>query len=72
MRQLPEARACEALRDALRRPWSGKTVLAADPAIVEALEGPLATALEEVNRKLGQALELLAEPGRGGYEFRQG
>jgi len=72
MRQLPEARACEALRDALRRPWSGKTVLVADPAIVEALEGPLAPALEEVNRKLGQALELLAEPGRGGYEFRQG
>lgn len=72
MRQLPEARACEALRDALRRPWSGKTVLVADPAIVEALEGPLAPALEEVNRKLGQALELLAEPGRGSYEFRQG
>lgn len=72
MRQLPEARACESLREALRRPWSGKTVLAADPAIVEALEGPLAPAMEEVNHKLGQAIVLLAEPGRGGYEFRQG
>ena len=29
-------------------------------------------ALDEVNRRLGLALELLAEPGRGGYEFRRG
>jgi Rne/Rng family ribonuclease len=72
MRPLPEAQACAALRAALRRSWSGKTVMAADPAIVEALEGPLAPALEEVNRRLGLALELAAEPGRGGYEFRQG
>ena len=71
-RPLAEAQACAALRAALRRPWSGKTILAADPAIVEALEGPLAPALAEVGRRLGQALELLAEPGRGGYEFRQG
>ena len=71
-RPLPEAQACAALRAALRRPWSGKTILAADPAIVEALEGPLAPALAEVNRRLGLALELAAEPGRGGYEFRQG
>ena len=71
-RPLPDAQACAALRTALRRPWSGKTVLAADPAIVEALEGPLAQALEEVNRRLGQAMELAPEPGRGGYEFRQG
>jgi len=72
MRRLPEAQACAALRATLRRPWSGKTILAADPAIVEALEGTLAPALEEVNRRLGLALELAAEPGRGGYEFRQG
>ncbi len=71
-RPRPDAQACAALRAALRRSWSGKTVLAADPAIVEALEGPLAPALEEVNRRLGLALELAAEPGRGGYEFRQG
>ena len=71
LRPLPEARACEALRAALRRAWSGKTALVADPAIIEALEGPLAPALEEVNRRLGQALELLPEPGRGGYEFRK-
>jgi Rne/Rng family ribonuclease len=70
-RPLPGAQACAALRAALRRPWSGRTVLAADPAIVEALEGPLAPALDEVNRRLGLALELLAEPGRGGYEFRR-
>lgn len=72
MRPLPESKACEALRMALRRAWSGKTTLAADPAIIEALEGSLAPALAEVNRRLGQALELAAEPGRGGYEFRQG
>ena len=72
MRPLPEAQACAVLRDALRRPWSAKTVLAADPAIVEMLEGPMAPALAEVNRRLGVALTLAAEPGRGGYEFRQG
>lgn len=71
-RPLPEAQACEALREALRRPWSAKTVLAADLAIVEVLEGPMAPALAEVNRRLGVALTLSAEPGRGGYEFRQG
>ena len=71
-RPLPEAQACAALRAALRRSWSGKTVLAADPAIVEALQGILAPALEEVGRRLGLPLELLAEPGRGGYEFRKG
>lgn len=71
-RPLAEAQACAALRAALRRAWSGKTVLAADPAIVEALRGPLAPALAEVDRRLGLALDLLAEPGRGGYEFRRG
>lgn len=72
MRPLPEAQACEALREALRRPWSAKTVLAADPAVVQLLEGPMAPALAEVNRRLGVALTLSAEPGRGGFEFRQG
>jgi Rne/Rng family ribonuclease len=72
MRPRPDAQACAALREVLRRPWSGGIILAADPAIVEALEGPLAPALEEVNRRLGLALALLAEPGRGGYEFRRG
>jgi len=72
MRPLPAAQACEALREALRRPWSKRTVLAADPAVVEILNGPLAPALAEVGRRLGMELELAAEPGRGGYEFRQG
>lgn len=68
---LPEAAACAALRAALRRSWSGKPVLAASPAVVEALKGPLAPALEEVSRRLGQPLDLRAEPGRGhdGYEI---
>jgi len=39
-------------------------VLRADPAVIAALEGPLAPALEEAGRRLGQPLTLVAEPGR--------
>lgn len=72
LRLLPEAQACTALRAALRRPWGPNTALLANPAIIEALRGTLAPALEEVGRRLGVALELVADPGREGYEFRQG
>lgn len=69
---LPEAHASAALREALRRPWTARTVLAASPKIVELLQGPMAPAVEEVSRRLGVRLELLAERGKEGYEFRQG
>lgn len=72
VRPLPEAQACAALREALRRPWSANTVLMADPAIIEALQGALAPALEEVGRRLGVALGLATDSGREGYVFRQG
>jgi len=69
---LPDAEACAALRAAVRAPWTGKPVLAGSPELIAALEGPLAAALEEVNRKLGQKLELRAEPGRDGFDMLSG
>jgi Rne/Rng family ribonuclease len=72
LRPLPEAQASAALREALRRPWTARTVLAANPKVIELLQGPMAPAVEEVGRRLGVSLELLAERGKEGYEFRQG
>ena len=69
---LPDAEACAALRAALRQSWSGRPALAARPAVIEALQGPLAPALDEVNRRLGQPLELRAEPGREGFGILSG
>jgi len=69
---LPEAEACAALRAAVRTAWTGKPVLLASPDVVAALEGKLAPALAEVNRRLGRQLELRAEPGREGFEFLSG
>jgi Rne/Rng family ribonuclease len=69
---LPEAEACAALRAALRRAWTGKPALVAAPEVIAALQGTLAPALDEVNRRLGQALELREEPGREGFEFLSG
>jgi Rne/Rng family ribonuclease len=68
---LPMAVACAALREALRRPWTAGTVLVANTEVIEALQGPLAAATAEVDRRLGIALELVVDPGREGYEFRQ-
>ena len=69
---LAEAEACAALRAALRISWSGKPVLAAAPAVIEALRGPLAPALDAVNRRLGQDLQFRAEKGRDGFEILSG
>jgi len=69
---LPDAEACAALRAAVRRAWTGRPVLSGSPEVIAALRGPLAPALAEVNRKLGQDLELRAEPGREGFEFSSG
>jgi len=60
----PHAAACHGLRHALRLTGAGRPVMRADPAILAALEGPLAPALEETGRRLGQPLVLVAEPGR--------
>ena len=60
----PHAAACHGLRHALRLTGAGRPVLRADPAVIAALEGPLAPALEETGRRLGQPLTLVAEPGR--------
>lgn len=67
---LPGAAACAALRASLRQSWRGRPVLAASPEVVAALRGALAPALEEVSRRLGQPLDLRADPGRAhdGYE----
>jgi hypothetical protein len=69
---LPEAEACAALRAALRTGWTGKPVLVASPEVIAALKGLLAPALDDVNRRLGQDLELRAAPGREGFEFLSG
>jgi len=69
---LPEAEACGALRAAVRTGWTGKPVLLASPDVVAALQGPLAPALHDVNRRLGQDLELRAEAGREGFEILLG
>ncbi len=64
----PEAEACAALRAALRTLGPGRPVLRARPEIVAALEGPLAPALAETARRLGQPLSLEPDPGHRGYE----
>lgn len=69
---LPEAVACAALRAAVRSAWTGKPVLAGSPELIAVLEGPLAPALAEVNRRLGHELELRSEPGREGFEISSG
>ena len=66
---LAEAEACAALRAALRYEGPGAPVLLAAPAVISALEGPLAVALEETGRRLGQPLKLAAEAGRSGFEI---
>ncbi len=69
---LPEAEACAALRAALRTGWTGKPVLLGSADLIAALKGPLAPALDDVNRRLGRDLELRAEPGREGFDFLSG
>jgi Rne/Rng family ribonuclease len=66
---LAEAEACAALRAALRYNGPGAPVLLAAPAVISALEGPLAAALKETGRRLGQPLKLAAEAGRSGFEI---
>jgi len=69
---LPDAEACAALRAAVRTAWTGRPTLSGSPELIAALRGPLAPALAEVNRKLGQDLALRAESGREGFEILSG
>ena len=69
---LPESQACAALRAALRHGGTGAPVLNAGPAVIDALRGPLKSALDEVNRRLGRDLVLRAEPNRTSFEITTG
>lgn len=69
----PGAQACAALRAVLRQLGAGRPVLRCAPGVAAALEGPLKAALDETTRRLGQPLEVRADPACGGYEvLREG
>lgn len=55
------ASACAALRAVLRLTGPGSPVLVAAPEIIDLLEGPLAAARAEVDRRMGQPVALRAE-----------
>jgi Rne/Rng family ribonuclease len=54
----PAAVACAALRAAIRTLGAGRPVLRCHPTVAAALQGDLAAALAETERRLGQTLEL--------------
>ena len=69
----PGAQACAALRAVLRQLGAGRPVLRCAPGVAAALEGPLKAALDETVRRLGQPLELRADPACVGFEvLREG
>lgn len=59
---------CAALRAVLRLTGPGRPVIVAAPAIVAALEGAMANARAEVDRRMGQPVELRADGTRKGWE----
>ncbi|MFT6582842.1 MAG: ribonuclease G [Alphaproteobacteria bacterium] len=65
------ADACEALRTALREGGAKDLTLTAAPGIINQLEGPLKSALETVNRKLGRPLSLKSEHLKAGFEIQE-
>ena len=65
----PAASACAALRAALRTLGAGRPVLICRPDIAAALKGPLAGALEETTRRLGQSLELREDAACRDFEM---
>lgn len=69
----PGAHACAALRAVLRQLGAGRPVLRCAPGVATVLEGPLKTALDETTRRLGQPLEVRADPACVGFEvLREG
>jgi ribonuclease G len=63
------AAACAVLRDTLRRTGPGRPTVIAAPPIIAALQGPLAPALAETERRLGQPLTLRPAPDRQDWEI---
>ena len=59
---------CAALRAILRLTGPGRPVIVAAPTIIAALEGPLAAARAEVDRRMGQPIELRADALRRDWE----
>jgi len=55
------ASACAALRAVLRLTGAGRPVLVAAPEIIDLLEGPLAAARADVDRRMGQPVTLRAD-----------
>ncbi len=69
----PDAQACAALRAVLRQLGAGRPVLRCAPGIAAALDGPLKGALDETVRRLGQPLDVRADPACEGFEvMREG
>lgn len=58
----PDAEAAEALRRALRLTGAGKPTAVLSEAAIATLNGPLAKALEDTERRLGQSLTLIPGP----------
>ena len=63
-----EASACAALRAVLRLTGPGRPAVIAAPAVIEVLQGPLAAARAEVDRRMGQKVMLRAEGSRRDWD----
>jgi len=64
----PAASACAILRDAARAGGGAMPEVHAAPEIIAALQGPFSDALEQLNRRLGQAVILNSIPGKVDWE----
>ncbi len=60
--------ACALLRAVLRLTGPGRPVAIAAPAVIAVLDGPLAPARADVDRRMGQTVTLRPEPGRRDWE----
>jgi len=65
----PETLACRLLRDALRLRGGGRPTLTAPATVLKALQGDLADAVAETEKRLGQAL-VMVERAEGAPEIR--
>lgn len=60
----PDSEACRLLREVLRLRGAGRPVIYAGERVCAAVDGPLAAARAETERRLGQALTLVPRAGR--------
>lgn len=65
------AEACAAMRAALREGGTGVLTIGAAARIIKQMEGPLRSALNAVNRKLGRDLILRPDPSRTGFDLHR-